>query len=107
MEIKVLADNISEQWIERIFKKDKLEKCIYLYCSWNYDWRGLLLARNNIWDFIIYNLWHCSCYWPLEQWHWVKGNSEEMKRIIDCDFMYLGNWYLKYKSEFLNFLKNI
>jgi len=107
--IKYLQDstNFSEYDLERI-EHLNLEKWVTNYSYVAYGWTGFLIAKDaeNLW--FKFELGHCSCYGPLENWYSWKFTKEEMLELIKAlDPEEYGDHVTKEeKQAFLDFVIN-
>lgn len=85
MDITFLKDEFELEVIE----KDNIVKWITNYEGWSYEWHWYLIALSEDWLWRKYELWHCSCNWPLENWYSWKFTKNDILLLMESE----PTWY--------------
>lgn len=105
MEIKYLKDKFNEYDLKNI-QKDNIIKWISNYEAWSHEWCWYLIALWEDWLWRKYDCWHCSCYWPLENWYSWKFTKEEIYKIMEAEKISNYDYSESDKKEILEFILN-
>ena len=58
------------------YDETKADRLYYCYYEWSYEWTWhcIFIKDGKRW---VHDMWHCSCYWPLDDMHTNYGTIQE------------------------------